>query len=508
MARVPKWLFNAWPILASGLLYVGAFPPTNLGLLVFIALVPWFCSLAPQEGVLRRGFRSGYLLGVIIVGHQMAFTFKLTQQWTGSTWLGLAPWLVCIFLGSFYFAFLGSLAQRAMAKGWWFAIPLFWAGMEIFRTYIPGLAFPFFILATPLWPYPVLIQDAFLGTIYMVSGWVCLVNLVVVMYLLKTPLKTARPYVIAGLVLLIASLFRFIQPLSGSPKRIVAGQPAVDVAYMEGASKERSLFANVGYLYSEAQRVKADLLVLPEGLAEGGEVMPPRTPFLVQASPPVIFGGHRTLLRGSIPSTGPTEAKVYQSAYAYDGKWQFADKARLVVFGEYVPFRNYLPFLDNFKLPNGDLTPADTTRTLTVNGLRVGPLICFEGMFWDVAYKHVLNDAQVLTMMSIDDWYMGTAAPDQLRTAAVWRAVECDLPVARAASLGYSLTVDQRGRVLNEAALGKPKALATTLYLPDHVSQMPVRPILVWLFGLSLPTFMVLLYGEDLRRRWKGRAKK
>ncbi len=491
-----KKLLNAWPIVASALLFQAAFPPLNLGLLVFVALVPWFISLMSPGA---RGFRSGYLLGFIIVLFQMAFTRDLAYMVTKSIPLAIVPWIVCAFLGGFYFGALGAIFQRALARGWWWAVPLVWGGMEIFRSYIPGLAFPYFFIATPLWPYPVLIQHAYVGTIYLVGAWVVLINLLVVMFMQKVPMRTARPYAIAMLFFLVGSLIRFLTPIQGTSTTIVAGQPAVDLAFGDLDSRDQRLYGNVAYLYARAKEVNAALLVLPEGLAQGGISLPPRTPFTVEPSQPVMFGARRYVMRGAIPGAKESDTKIYQSAFAFDGKqWTYADKARLVVFGEYVPGRKFLPFLDAFKLPSGDLTPSDKTQSVTVNGMKVGPMICFEGLFWDVGQKQVENGAQLLAIMSNDDWYMGTSAPDQLRTSAVWRAIEADLPLVRAASRGYTMAVDQRGRVLREIPLDKPGALAVSLQIPESPTSMPTRPLIVWLLGLSLP---ILGVGVFLKKK-------
>src|SRR5262249_32003050 len=147
---------------------------------------------------------------------------------------------------------------------------------------------------------------------------------------------------------------------------------------------------------------------------------------------------------------------TYQSAFSFDGsKWEHADKNRLVIFGEFVPFRDSW-IIKQFGLAQGDLTPGQTLGTLDIKGTKVGPLICFEGLFPDLAYRQALAGSRLLAIISIDDWYMGTAAPDQLKSEAVWRAVETGLPLVRSASLGYSLAVDQRGRIVSEAPLKQP----------------------------------------------------
>ncbi len=87
---------------------------------------------------------------------QMFWVISLVQKWTGSFGLSLVPWVLCGFLGAFYFAFIGVLVRGAFLRGYVWAIPLVWAGVEIGRSFIPGLAFPWFLLSTPLARYPAL----------------------------------------------------------------------------------------------------------------------------------------------------------------------------------------------------------------------------------------------------------------------------------------------------------------------------------------------------------------
>ncbi|MCH8273510.1 MAG: hypothetical protein IH851_01825, partial [Armatimonadetes bacterium] len=151
-------------------------------------------------------------------------------------------------------------------------------------------------------------------------------------------------------------------------------------------------------------------------------------------------------------------------------KWQYADKTRLVIFGEYVPFRDRLGFLGGFNLPAGDLQPGSEVTTLEVGGIRVGSLLCFEALFEEVAREHAANGAELLAVMSLDDWYQRTGAIEMLKAAAVLRAVENRLPVVRSAPLGPSLIVDERGRILAEAAVGETTAVRA------EVTLAPSRP--------------------------------
>lgn len=481
-------LRRSGPIFASAALYSLAFPPLNLGLLVFVALTPWLVSLYPTDTHQPKPFRSGFLFGMLITLYQMSWVVRLTEQWTGSPTLGYLPWGVCAVLGGLMFGGLGWLITKALERKMWWAVPLLVAGHEVFRSYVPGLAFPFFLISTPLWPFPYLIQTSYLGTQYLTSAWVVLINVLFAFFLLKLPFFPLRKYAIVAILGLVASFLRFVQPLMGDMKTVVAMQPGVNMAFGDPATREAALSKNVAELYPKLDPYRVDLVVFPEGMAFGSDGSIPWLPFTINPKYPTVVGGQR--VEGK---------KRFQSAFALNNGWKHADKARLVVFGEYVPGRKWLPFLDKFNLPNGDMVPAEKTRSVKTGGIRVGPMICFEGLFWDIAQRQVENKAQILAIMAIDDWYMGTGAPDQLRAAAVWRAVETDLPVIRAAATGYTMAVDQRGKIVKEVPIGGPQALVANLRLPEAPTDMPLRKFVPWLLGLF--PFGFAVFALATRRR-------
>lgn len=484
MARTARVLL---PVLSAALFQL-AFPPFNLGPLVFVCLVPWFWHLSTSTH--RGAFKSGYLMGFLIVLAQMAFLSPLVTHWTGSTLLGMLPWLACGFIGAFYFAFAGILIRYAMVRRRYWAIPFVWAGIEVFRSYVPCLAFPWFILATPLWPYPAIDQLAFFGTIYLVSGWVCLANVAIFIGLKKQPLRCVA-YSIPALLCLLISLVWYMRPIPGRTFRVVVGQPGFDLAFGDQTQRPFEIRNRVEQLIAVGKENHASLLVLPEGIVEGGS-FPPDTPFALDPTVPTLFGGQR--------GTGP----AYQTAFLYDeGKWTYADKSRLVVFGEYVPGRDYIPFLSSFKLPAGDLRAAEKVSALKVDGVVVGPMICFEGLFWDVAHAQSQNGAQLLAIMSIDDWYMGTAAPDQLKYGAMWRAIETGLPVVRSASLGYTLVVDAKGRVTSHVPLQGLKWIVADVTVQDDPLRNPARSFFPWALG-AFP-FGLLAWAIGARARARRR---
>ena len=451
-----------------------AFPPFNFTFLVFVALAPWWASLRDTDG--RGAWRSGYTFGLLFWLFQLFWLVPFVSRWTGSVLFGVVPWLLGPPLGALYFGLVAVLIRHCWKLQVPWAIPIIWAGVELIRSYFPVFAFPWGLIASPLWQYPYLIQLANIGTYYLVAVWVCWMNLIVTSFLLNRPLKELSRDCLLFLALLAGSLVKYATPTEGKKSVISIGQTGIDMAFDDPKAAEEKIASTVQSFMARSKGQGSGLLVLPEGLVNGGSTLPPQTKFIVPTdSVPLLFGGERG------------EKTRYQSAYAYDGKWSYADKSRLVIFGEFVPFRSVLPFLSAFNLPAGDLTAGESVKALSVGGIKVGPVICFEGLFYDIASKQSANGAQLLAVISIDDWYQNSNAPEQLAGAAIWRAVETGLPIVRAASLGISLAADQRGNLLTRLPQGQSICARVELNIDDKPTKNPIQPIFVWLLGLSVP---------------------
>src|SRR5687768_3915863 len=187
------FLVRAWPALLSAALMLAAFPPFNLSLLVFVALAPWFVSLRKTTG--WGAFRSGYVFGFVFLLVSMSWLQPLAYRWTGSMALSLVPAILAPLIGGFYFSLLAWLIRYCWLRNWPWMIPIVWSGVEVFRSYCPGLAFPWGLLGTPLWSLPALIQLAWFGTIFLVSGWVALGNVFVAQLLSGEKFLAVRYYV-------------------------------------------------------------------------------------------------------------------------------------------------------------------------------------------------------------------------------------------------------------------------------------------------------------------------
>jgi apolipoprotein N-acyltransferase len=124
-------------------------------------------------------------------------------------------------------------------------------------------------------------------------------------------------------------------------------------------------------------------------------------------------------------------------------------KTRLVMFGEYIPLRAQLGWLDRVTKAAGvSLVGGPGPVRLSAGGLRIAPLICFESAFPDMARTDAIRGAQLIVYQSADSTFQNSWAPAQHAALAAVRAAEVGRPTVQGALSGVSAVYDARGRRL------------------------------------------------------------
>ncbi len=459
----------------GGVLLALSFPPFGWYPLVWISiallLTSFYRTARDARSTLSQGslpsrsrrFLLGYVYGIFFSVFNFLWLWQFVSRWTGSSFLGFIPWALVVLAFSAYFGLLGIAIGKACQRREEWAIPLLWAGCEVLRSVIPYLYFPWALLGTCLYNHPGWLQPAYWGGAFFLSSWVVLGGLALA--LLGREGFEKRGMIYGGVFLVMGVASWLSVPPKGEQAgyvRVGAIQPGVDLAFGDPNLTEDALWREVNLLLREARKQKCEWVVLPEGLGVARSDL--KAPFSVWGEK----GPGIALILGAQREEG---SSYYQSAFAYSTvpspRWAYIDKVRLVIFGEYVPFRDYLPFLASFRLPSGDLKRGERVGTLEIQGHRVGALLCFEALFEEVARAQARQGSRALAVLSLDDWYQGTGAVEMLKAVSILRAVENRLPVVRSAPLGITMIVDPYGRVLKSAPFGESRLITALIPLRE-----------------------------------------
>ena len=123
------------------------------------------------------------------------------------------------------------------------------------------------------------------------------------------------------------------------------------------------------------------------------------------------------------------------------------------LFGEFVPFRELLFFVEKMVEMIGDFGRGKEATLFDVAGRQAGVSICYEIIFPDLLRQAVKNGAHFLINITNDAWFGKSPASYQHMSMGALRAVENRVPIVRAANTGVSGTIDANGALRDETEL-------------------------------------------------------
>jgi apolipoprotein N-acyltransferase len=196
---------------------------------------------------------------------------------------------------------------------------------------------------------------------------------------------------------------------------------------------------------------------------------------------PVLVGVERWhyAAAAAAPRDAPPLPRRYNSAalVARDGKIVGTyDKMHRVMFGEYIPFADRLPFLYRLTPLTGGIAAGAEPKALELDGVRFAPNICYETAIPHVIRRQVATlrargeSPDVLVNVTNDAWYWGSSELDQHLACGVYRAVETRRPLVIAANGGISAWIDQWGRIRAQSPRQKPDIILADVELHEMPS--------------------------------------
>jgi len=429
-----------------------AFPRPGWDLLGWVSLAP-VLALAVTAPSPRWAFVEGWVAGCAFFVPLLRWLIHTMTTYSSLTWPLAVPVLVLLaaYLALYWGAVTGFLAWAAGTVGpraLWLAVPT-WVTAELARTYVLT-GFPWGLLGYVPYRRLDLIQVAAWTGVYGVSALLVAVNAAVAWAMVR---GTWRDAVMAGAVVALV--------LGGAAAggRSSAGEPAADstvaVALAQGnidqAIKwERGFQRETLRIYAELTREGAPgarLVVWPEAAV----------PAYVRYEPWVLGWLTDLAARVQVPLlVGAPDAEAegrgrryLNSAFLVDARGIRGryDKMHLVPFGEYVPLKRLLFFVEAIAADIGDFAPGSRPTILALDGASFGTVICYEVIFPELFRRFVAEGAGFMVNITNDAWFGESGGPLQHLAMVPLRAVENGVAVVRAANTGVSAFVSPSGRI-------------------------------------------------------------
>ena len=144
-----------------------------------------------------------------------------------------------------------------------------------------------------------------------------------------------------------------------------------------------------------------------------------------------------------------SENQIFNSLVIVNNKFDILfkyDKVKLVPFGEFLPFENFLSKLGLKKITegSGSFSKGEKSNIFILNKLKLLPLICYEIIFPELSQNQKKN---LIVNISEDAWFGETIGPNQHFAKAIFRSIENNVFLIRSANNGFSAFIDNKGVV-------------------------------------------------------------
>jgi apolipoprotein N-acyltransferase len=499
-------------LLTAGLLWLSYFP-VAWGWLGWVALVP-FLTLVRSEAPARRLYLAAWLAGLAFFWPILQW-MRVADDRMYATWAALATYCSLYLPG--VLVLLRRLDRRS-GLPLVVTLPVVWTALEYLRAhFLTGFAW-YFLGHTQHACLP-LIQVADLAGAYAVTFLVAAVNALLFellytrsafrqFFALPTTISSRGPrtFVLQGSAVLILlagilayGFWRLGQEDFAAGPRIALIQGNLDQRIRNEATADEAsdAAATMVHHYKElshraaAGQPRPDLLVWPETSYPGEwmEVAPElpaaRVPEKWQSArresqelaqviaaewqTNVLLGLNAECLEADGRASRYNSALLIQTDAQVGGRY---DKIHRVPFGEYVPLRDWLPWMNTFAPYDFDysIRAGEHLTRFPLGPYHFGVIICYEDTDPGLARQYVHGDdgkpaVDFLLNISNDGWFNGTSEHEEHLAICRFRAVECRRAVARAVNMGISAMIDGNGRVvaLPGPTWGQSKKIAAVL---------------------------------------------
>ncbi|MFZ5518303.1 MAG: apolipoprotein N-acyltransferase [Candidatus Zhuqueibacterota bacterium] len=471
--------------LLTGVLLSFAFPPFRMGFLAYFALIPFLFVL--EEVDYKESIRWGFLFGLFVnIG---------TLYWIN--WVTVPGAIGAILYLPVYFVIysvLHTFIRKRLGNGQIYMwVPFLWTGMEYFRS-LGVLGFPWNSLAYTQSYYLSLIQYVSYTSVYGVTFWVVLINVIILM-LIKNIAGNYRRTIVYFIVLILLFILPWLYGKMVIPDDEAVPDEDIRVALIQG---------NIDPYLKWDDAFLQENLKIYDKLTRQSAALSPQLIIWPETAIPDYFRSSKLYLNGVKSLLADINVPLITGAPDYRFKenneyitfnavflvrpnrsdLQIYHKIHLVPFGERVPFTERFQllkaFLERFEMGEGNFSEGDEIVSFKVplvpsdslsqkepgrEFIMAPAVVCFESVFPELVRKFILNGSDILIVITNDAWFERSSAPYQHARMAVFRAIENRVSIARCANTGVSMFIDPYGRTLSATPIFEEKVLVDTIPL-------------------------------------------
>ena len=243
--------------------------------------------------------------------------------------------------------------------------------------------------------------------------------------------------------------------------------------------------------YSEPDKNKETLFIWPEGVFSGysfDEIQSFKNIFSENfyKNHLIVFGTNKI---------DSTSGNIYNSMLIVDNNLKIIqryDKIKLVPFGEFLPFENFLSSIGFKKITegHGSYSRGNKQKNLKINNISILPLICYEVIFTDFVQKSNV-DTNLIINISEDGWFGKSIGPDKNFSKSIFRAIENNTFFLRSTNKGTSAIIDNKGNIIKQ--LNRNEAGNIEFDVP-LIKSKKIKNDLIFFILLITYLFIFLIY--------------
>ena len=452
-----------------GLMTVFSFQPFNLSSINFILLPTLFLITVYVKKKSQSIYRKKpYLKNLFLVGFTFGFGFYLS----GIFWIShsltfdddfkflipLAITLIPLFLGLFT-GFTTLIVGQYLSYN--FSSILLFSGTFALSDYVRGKilsGFPWNIWGYSWSWFTEILQILNVIGLYAFNLLTITIFTIPAVFFFKNIISQKK------LIVIISSFVIFIIYIYGSfsinkNKELINSVDANNKHYVKIVSPNFKLKYNLSIdevenklkkliRYSDPDPKKTTLFIWPEGIFTGysrDEIS--QFSHLIKNS----FSENHLILFG-INTINKNTGKYFNSLVIVDDNLKILhkyNKRKLVPFGEFLPFENFLNKFGLKKITQGhsSFSRGQIQKQIKIDKLSILPLICYEIIFPELIQK-AENETNLIVNISEDGWFGNSIGPHQHFAKAIFRSIENNTFLVRSANKGISAIINNKGEII------------------------------------------------------------